>query len=822
MIMDGMNDQSAKGQNQGEDFDLDMDSDEQETADGGLLITIGNEVSEDPVFFANMAISLNEQEMSDLAMDIIDAVQRDKEARSMRDKQYEEGLKRTGLGNDAPGGAQFQGASKVVHPILTEVSVDFASRTIKELFPRSGSDGGPVKEFIVGEVTKEKADKAKRKTRYFNWQLTVQMPEFRSDLEQLLTQVPLGGAQYLKLTWDKRLKRPRPFFIPIDDMYLPYAATSFYSSERKTHRQTITRLEFDRRVMSGLYRDIELAPATAPEETKAAQANDKIEGRSQEDYYDEDGLREIYECYVECEIAEDDYSNGEIAPYIISIDVSSKTILGMYRNWEEEDARRVALEWIVEFPFVPWRGAYPIGIVHMIGGLAAAITGSLRALLDSAHIQNSASGLKLKGGSKGGQSLNIQPTQILEIEGTPNGDDIRKTFMPLPFNGPSPVLYQLMGFLTEAAKGVVRTTFEDLSDNPDRLPVGTTLALIEQGMTVFNAIHARLHDSMGKTLKILHRLNKNYLDEEEVYDETGELLVRRADFDGPIDVVPVSDPNIFSETQRFAQVQIIADRAAANPTLYDQRKVEELILERTKIPDAKNLLIPRPQPQRLNAVNENLAAMMGKSLIAFPDQDHLAHLKVHLDFMVNPVLGGNPIIGPSFIPLILTHVKDHIGMWYVTETVNFASHAAGMDVSMLMDSKDPEVDQEFDRMLAATSEQVNFNAQQTLKGIPPVIQQAIQFMQSLSPQPTDPAQVAMVSAQAQQADVQRKGQADQMKAAIDKQRIDADLASKAAEIQMRQQINQEDNQTAMLISASEIQAGHRTNISTGTGLGHGD
>ena len=820
--MDGMNDQSAKGQNQGEDFDLDMDSDEQETADGGLLITIGNEVSEDPVFFANMAISLNEQEMSDLAMDIIDAVQRDKEARSMRDKQYEEGLKRTGLGNDAPGGAQFQGASKVVHPILTEVSVDFASRTIKELFPRSGSDGGPVKEFIVGEVTNEKADKAKRKTRYFNWQLTVQMPEFRSDLEQLLTQVPLGGAQYLKLTWDKRLKRPRPFFIPIDDMYLPYAATSFYSSERKTHRQTITRLEFDRRVMSGLYRDIELAPATAPEETKAAQANDKIEGRSQEDYYDEDGLREIYECYVECEIAEDDYSNGEIAPYIISIDVSSKTILGMYRNWEEEDARRVALEWIVEFPFVPWRGAYPIGIVHMIGGLAAAITGSLRALLDSAHIQNSASGLKLKGGSKGGQSLNIQPTQILEVEGTPNGDDIRKTFMPLPFNGPSPVLYQLMGFLTEAAKGVVRTTFEDLSDNPDRLPVGTTLALIEQGMTVFNAIHARLHDSMGKTLKILHRLNKNYLDEEEVYDETGELLVRRADFDGPIDVVPVSDPNIFSETQRFAQVQIIADRAAANPTLYDQRKVEELILERTKIPDAKNLLIPRPQPQRLNAVNENLAAMMGKSLIAFPDQDHLAHLKVHLDFMVNPVLGGNPIIGPSFIPLLLTHVKDHIGMWYVTETVNFASHAAGMDVSMLMDSKDPEVDQEFDRMLAATSEQVNFNAQQTLKGIPPVIQQAIQFMQSLSPQPTDPAQVAMVSAQAQQADVQRKGQADQMKAAIDKQRIDADLASKAAEIQMRQQINQEDNQTAMLISASEIQAGHRTNISTGTGLGHGD
>jgi len=820
--MDGMNDQSQAGQTQGEEFDMEMDNDEQETEDGGLLITIGNEVSDNPEFYINMAVILKEQEMNDLALDIIDAVQRDKEARSLRDKQYEEGLKRTGLGNDAPGGAQFQGASRVVHPILTEVSVDFASRTIKEIFPRSGPDGGPVREFIVGQVTKEKAEKAKRKSRYFNWQLTVQMPEFRSDLEQLLTQVPLGGAQYLKLTWDKRLKRPRPFFIPIDDMYLPYAATSFYSAERRTHRQTITRLEFDRRVMSGLYRDIELTAAAVPEETKAAQANDKIEGRTQEDYYDEDGLREIYECYVECEIAEDEYTAGEIAPYIISIDVSSKKILGIYRNWEEDDKRRVALDWIVEWPFVPWRGAYPIGIVHMIGGLSAAITGSLRALLDSAHIQNSQTGMKLKGGSKGGQSLNIQPTQILEVEGTPNGDDIRKTFMPLPFNGPSPVLYQLMGFLTETAKGVVRTTFEDLSDNPDRLPVGTTLALIEQGMTVFNAIHARLHDSMGKTLKILHRLNKTYLDEEEVFDETGELLVRRSDFNGPIDVIPVSDPNIFSETQRFAQVQIIADRAAANPTMYDQRKVEELILDRTKIPDAKSLLIPRPQPERLNAVNENLAAMMGKSLIAFPDQDHLAHLKVHLDFMTNPVLGGNPIIAPSFIPLVLTHIKDHIGMWYVTETVNYASRLAGMDVSLLMDSKDPEVDQEFDRMLAATSEQINMSAQQTLGGIPPVIQQAIQFMQSLNPAPTDPSKVAMVSAQAQQADVQRKAQADQIKAAIDKQKIDADLAAKTAEIQARERINQEDNQTAMLIAASEIQAGHRTNIKTGTALGHGE
>lgn len=804
---------------EGAAFDMDVEEDEmEETEDGGVIITLGSNEKEIPEFYANLADFIPDRVMSDLAIDLIDDVDRDKEARKLRDKQYEEGIKRTGLGDDAPGGAQFQGASRVVHPILTEVSVDFAARAIKELFPRTGPDSGPVKDQIIGEPTQEKADKAKRKSRYLNWQLTEQMPEFRSELEQLLTQVPLGGAQYLKLTWDKRLKRPKPTFIPIDDMYLPYSATSFYTSDRKTHRQTITQLEFDRRVTSGYYRDIELASASAPEQTKAEQANDKIEGREQSDDYDEDGLRLIYEIYVECELEEDDETGGEIAPYVISIDASSKTILSVYRNWDIDDKRRIALDWVIEFPFVPWRGAYPIGIVHMIGGLSAAITGSLRALLDSAHIQNSATGLKLKGGSKGGQSLNIQPTQILEVEGTPNNDDIRKTFMPLPFPGPSATLFQLMGFLTEAAKGVVRTTFEDLSDNPDRLPVGTTLALIEQGMVVFNAIHARLHDAMGRTLKVLHRLNKTYLDEAEIYTEFGELLVKRSDFEGPMDVIPVSDPNIFSEMQRFAQIQIVEQRASAMPQLYDLRRVEELILERTKIPNAKSLLVPRPEPERLNAVNENVAACMGKSLIAFPDQDHMAHLKVHLDFMMNPALGGNPIIAPALIPILLTHIKDHIALWYVNDVVQLVSAAAGVDAAELMD-KDPEVDQEYDRLLAAASEQVGQNAQNMLGQIPAIMEQAIQYLQSMNPPPTDPAQVAMEAAKIQAQDVERKKMADQAKTAIEQQKIDAMVQAKMAEIQAKERINQEDNATAMLISASEIQSGNKTNLTTGTGIG---
>ena len=805
---------------EGEEVELESEkSDVEDTDDGGAIVTIeeeGTEYNENQEFYANLAEDIPETSLKELATDLLDAIARDKEARKLRDKQYEEGIKRTGLGDDAPGGAQFQGASRVVHPILTEVCVDFAARTIKEIFPRTGASSGPVKDQIVGTPTAEKEEKAKRKTTYMNWQLTQQMPEFRNELEQLLTQVPLGGAQYLKLTWDKRLKRPRPYMVTIDDMYLPYAATSFYTAERKTHRQLVTQLEFDRRVLSELYRDIELVAVSAPEQTKAAQANDKIEGREQNDYYDEDGLREIFEIYVECEIDEDKETKGDTAPYIVTVDAVSQEILAIYRNWDEDDSRRVALDWIIEWPFVPWRGAYPIGIVHMIGGLSAAITGSLRALMDSAHIQNSQTGLKLKGGSRGGQSLNIQPTQVIEVEGSPNNDDIRKTFMPLPFPGPSQTLFTLMGFLVDAAKGVVRTTFEDLSDNPDRLPVGTTLALIEQGMTVFNAIHARLHDSMGKTLKVLHRLNATYLDEQVVIDELGELIVKRSDFEGPMDVVPVSDPNIFSEIQRFAQLQLIEQRAQAMPQLYDLRKVEEMILDRTKIPNARDLLLKQPEPQRLNAVNENVAATMGAPIVAFPDQDHLSHIQVHLSYITNPLLGASQIMAPIVIPSMLNHVKDHLALWYVNETVRVASEAAGMDIAKLMDPDNPAVDQEFDRMLAAADMRVEQQAMQQLQAIPEIIKQATQVLQSFqAPPPMDPSQVAM---QIQTAETQRRAQADQVRAQIDQAKIAATTQMKTAEIQSKEQINREDNQTAMLIAASEIEQGHRTNIKNGASL----
>jgi hypothetical protein len=821
----------------GEMFELPEEiSDVEDTEDGGAIVRFGEEeeAASESEFYSNLAETLPEGDMDEVAQDFLGLISKDKEARKKRDEQYEEGIRRTGLGDDAPGGAQFQGASRVVHPMLTEVCVDFSARAIKEIFPAEG----PAKDYIIGDETADKVAKAQRKTRYLNWQMTQQMPEFRAELEQLLTQVPLGGAQYLKLSWDPNKRRPVPLFVGIDDIYLPYAATNFYSSERKTHVQYVTEIEYRQRVRSGMYRDVDLAPTTMdPDISKSEKANNKIEGRD-DNAYDTDGLRTIFEVYAIADL-EEEYG---LAPYIFSIDKVTGKVLSIYRNWEESDDTLQEMQWIIEFPFVPWRGAYPIGIPQMIGGISAAATGALRALLDSAHIANFPGMLKLKGGREGGQSERIDPTEVKEIEGGAFSDDIRKIAMPLPFNQPSPVLYQLLGFLVDAGKGVVRTTLEDIADNQGNMPVGTQLARIEQGMVVFNAIHARLHDAMGRTLKVLHRLNAMYLENDEVKDETGQLLVKRSDFEGPMDVVPVSDPNIFSEAQRFAQVQALSQRAMALPQVYNVRKVEERILKQLRIPNPKELLIPAPEPKELNAINENVAATLGRPVSAFPEQDHLAHLQAHLDYLTSPILGSSMLMAPTFVPAILGHIKEHIALWYATHVFEVASKAAGQDISEFQKVKSTEVKKSFDQLLAAASQRVVPDTAQAFGAIPQIVQQAMGVMQQLQGMgPQDPKMAA------QMAETQRKAQADQASIQVEQARLQLEQAKmqlSAAEKQQRQQdnmqremvkqdrldkrqaaelevklvTNREDNDTAKQIAAMEAITGEKVGVSTGTGI----
>jgi len=832
--------------NLGEMIDLpDEDSGVEDTEDGGALVTIDESPTPaDSEFYANLAETMPSYELANLGSSLCDIIEKDKEARKRRDEQYEEGIRRTGLGEDAPGGASFTGASKVVHPMLTQACVDFAARVMKEMFPPDG----PAKEKIVGDPTLEKVEKSQRITRYLNWQMTQQMPEFRAELEQLATQLPLGGGQYLKITWDVNRKKPMPMFVPIDDVYLPFAATNFYTAERKTHVQYLTKIEYQKRIEAGMYLDVDLAvDPLPPEESKAAKANDKIEGRSA-DTYNVDGLRTVFECYIIMDLENKD----GLAPYIISIDKSTQRILSIYRNWEEEDETKQEMYWLVEFPFVPWRGAYPIGLIHMIGGLSAAATGALRALLDSAHINNFPGLLKLKSGA-GGQTDRVDPTEVKEIEGSFGQDDIRKVLMAMPYNPPSPVLYQLLGFLVDSSQSVVRTTFEELADSNANTPVGTTLARLEQGMVVFSAIHARMHDAMARVLKLLFRLNKTYLEESEVVDETGELLVKRSDFEGPMNVVPVSDPNIFSEAQRFAQVQAVMQRAQAMPQLYDLRKVEEMFLERLKIPQGKELLLPKQQPLELNAVNENIAATMRRPIVAFPEQDHLAHLQVHLDFITSPMFGGNRIIGSTALPLLLDHVKEHMVLWYANQIFEEASDAAEVDIGEIQKDASTEEKKSLDQVLAATSQVVTKQADEAFSSLPQIIEQAIQTLQQFAPPPPPDPRIGVMQKQveAQQARDQADAQFKQAKLQSDTQAKAMEIQAKSqerlqeiqqrmaelqeefkkelmrqeaedrrtqAQIRARLEMNESDNQTAKQLAALEVATGERIGVSTGTGI----
>ena len=748
----------------------------EEMEDGSVIVRLEDETEtpgESPDFYENLAETLDSYTLSSLANKYIDFAEKDKEAREDRDKQYEEGIKRTGLGNDAPGGAQFTGASKVVHPIMAEACVDFAARAIKELFPADG----PVKSKIIGEVTEEKTQKAERKRDFMNWQLTEQIEEYRDEEEQLLTQLPLGGSQYMKIWYDDHKKRPCCEFVPIDNIYLPFASGNFYTSQRVTEVNDITQETFYDRVASKMYKDVDVIRASLePTESSAEKATNKVEGKKSSDM-NIDGIRRVYHIYTWLELEDDKHSNGERVPYILMVDEETRDVVGLYRNWEKGDSTYTKLDWLVEFKFIPWRGAYAIGLPHLIGGLSAALTGALRALLDSAHINNAPTMLKLKGAKISGQTQTVEPTQVAEIEGAPGVDDIKKLAMPLPFNPPSAVLFQLLGWLTGAAKGVVTTAEEKIADVTSNAPVGTTQALIEQGAAVFSSIHARLHMSQKKVLQIIARLNRWYLEEEtSAHEIIEELGVTSEDFEKNTDIVPVSDPHIFAESQRYAQIQTLAARAQANPDLYNRLAVEKRILKQIKIPDINEVLPDPKEVQNMNPALENVAMTLGQPVGAYPGQDHMAHFMTHLTYLKDPLFGTNPIIAPTFIPGVLEHLKQHLTMWYLDQMDKYATEGLGEPFNIL---KVQPVMAEAQKLLAISSQHVHLDVQKTqvFAELQQLMTQALQMVQQMKQQqaPQDPAVQALV--QTEMAETQRKAAKDQ-----------ADIQLKGSELQQREAI----------------------------------
>lgn len=726
----------------------DEDFNVEEQDDGSAVVTVGEEDDESyetPEFGINLAEVFDESLLSALGTEQAELIESDRKSREPRDKQQADGIKRTGLGAEAPGGATFEGAAKAVHPMLAKGCVDFASRAIKELFPSTG----PCKTQIIGEADDAKVDKAERKKQYMNWQLTTRIQEQRAEYERLLSQLPLGGSQYKRWWWDAALERPRTETVYIDDVFYAYGHADFYTNPRVTHRQWVTKSEYESRIDSGLYRDVYTAPSTQGQDGHSAshKASDRIEGVEEDDTaYNEEGLREIYLSYVDLAIDEDDIAAGRTSPYILHIENDTQKVLGLYRNWKEDDDQYAKKHWMVEYTFIPWRGGPGVGLFHLIGSLSGAGTGALRALLDSAHIQNFPGGLKLKGGRTAGQSIQVNATELAEIDAPAGVDDIRKMVMPFPFAGPSPVLFNLLEWLTQQAEGVISTASEAISQAGADMPVGTALALIEHGSVNFSAIHARCHSSFKKELEILHRLDAENMTDEETVEELGSLVVSRQDFQGPLDIIPVSDPNIFSEAQRYAQLQAVM-QLAANPAFVPYFKADRLLqraLRLLQIQSTDEIANLPKDPKRLGALDENYLVCSDEPapIKAFAEQDDIAHMEAHLHFLVSPIFGANPLIGPQAYGALMTHIKDHLMRFYKKHTKGAADAMEMMAPSMGTTITRAQAEAKG----AAFADGIMANLLGPM--IMPAMQQAQQLAQQFAPKPPmDPAVQAQLASQ---------------------------------------------------------------------------
>ena len=433
------------------------------------------------------------------------------------------------------------------------------------------------------------------------------------------------------------------------------------------------------------------------------------------------------------------------------IDAHTEKVCAIYRNWKESDATKTHLDWWVEDKFIPWRGAYGIGFPHLIGGLSAALTGALRALLDSAHINNAPTAIKLKSGRASGQNVSLDMTAVTEIEAPAGTDDIRKVMMPVPFNPPSNVLFQLLDWITTQAKGVVATAEERIADATSSMPVGTALALIEQGSQVFSSIHARLHDSQRRALKIICRLIAENPD--HVLADLGKFELVPADFLSSDDVEPVSDPNIFSESQRYAQIQAVLQLAAADaqdPSIpWNKLALRRRMLETLRVDGVDELLPKPPEPVTADPVTENIAIMQGANVKAMAQQDHDAHIKAHLMFILQPAIAKSPNIGAQPLAKIIDHVQQH-------QIFDYA-HVVGASL-LFINQQNPELSPDQAALQAAMMAQDK--TAQAQEGIAGLIAEAMQVIQSKQPPaPVDPA--IQATKEAAMAQIQQKTQAEQ-------------------------------------------------------------
>jgi len=624
--------------------------------DGGATISFDPEAVNQPgtnEHFDNLADLLPEEVLGRLGSDLYENYMQYKASRKDWEDGYTKGLDLLGFKYQTRS-QPFTNASGATHPVLAEAVTQFQAHAYKELLPATG----PVHTQIMGVVNKQKEDQATRVKNFMNYQLMNKMKEYEPEFDQLLFYLPLSGSAFKKVYYDELLDRAVSKFVPADDLIVPYTATSLEDAEAIVHVLKISENDLRKKQVSGFYRDVEITPGYS-QETEVEKKERELEGtRKTRD----EQMFTILEFHTNLDLEgfedKDMEQNptGIKLPYIVTLDSSSREVLSIRRNYKAEDPLKNKIEYFTHFKFLPGLGFYGFGLIHMIGGLSRTATNALRQLLDAGTFSNMPAGFKQRGIRVRDEAQSIQPGEFRDVDAP--GGNIRDAFMPLPFKEPSATLLQLMGIVVQAGQRFAAIADMQVGDGNQQAAVGTTIALLERGSRVMSAIHKRLYVALKQEFTLLAEVFKTYLPPEYPYDVVGgQRNIKVADFDDKIDILPVADPNIFSQSQRITLAQTELQLAMSNPQLHNLYEAYRDMYTAIGVKDVNRILPPPQPPMPMDPAAENIMAMSGKPFQAFKGQDHRAHITSHLNFMATNMVKNNPMIMAALQKNIFEHIS---------------------------------------------------------------------------------------------------------------------------------------------------------------------
>ena len=732
---------------------------------------------------ANLADFLEEGYLGEISSGLRASYEDDMESRSEWEETYTQGLDQLGVKYDERT-QPFQGASGVTHPLIAESVTQFQAQAYKELLP----SGGPVKTQVLGLQDAAREEQARRVKDFMNYQLMEVMEEFDPDMDQLLFYLPLSGSTFKKVYFDEAKQRAVSKFIPAQDLVVPYAASDLATASRVTHVLRMDGNEIRKMQLAGFYRDVELSAFN--HENEVRQKVDDLQGTSRT-YSDE--IYTILEMHVDLDIegfedmAPDGEPTGVAIPYIVTLDEGSGHILSVRRNFEEGGSIAKKQQYFVHYKFMPGLGFYGFGLIHMIGGLGRAATSILRQLIDAGTLANLPAGFKARGVRVRNDDEPLQPGEWRDIDAP--GGNIRDALVPLPYKEPSATLGQLLGVLIEGGRRFVSLADQQTGDTNSAAPVGTTVAMLERGMKVMSAIHKRLHYAQRQEFRILARIFRDNMPADGYpYDVVGgNRMIMAEDFDGRVDVIPVSDPNIFSMAQRVTLAQTQLQLAQSNPQLHNLNAAYRRMYQALEVQNIDEILPPPAEPQPLDPAIENARALMGEILNTFPEQDHDAHLRMHMAFMKTPLVSTSPQVMGTFYAHVMEHVsqKSRKMVQAEIETIigqaQLAAQSGAIDpvaaqqqiMKVQQDMQDPG---QMEQLISLQMERV---MAEILPGLLPVGNDPMQ----------DPlVQIRMQELSIKQQDLQRKTEEDQGDMMIELQKMQQQAASAAARIESSEEI----------------------------------